>query len=129
RLDATLNLPPIVGGSNGLPRALLLAVAAFVLFLLLAVVVRSGPAPGDVAFTQALAGHCPSVLVTHAPIHQPCPFGLQRVLHDLDDSLFSRLLSLPVWTGLVLMVGAGLWLGGARPATQLLLLTDLAAEA
>jgi membrane-associated phospholipid phosphatase len=107
---------------------LIAAVVAFTAFLMLAWAVRTGPAPGDEALTRALAGHCPSVLITHAEIHEPCPFGVQRILHDMDDRVLSRLLSLPVWTSLVLLITGGFWLVGNRPAALLLLATEVAAE-
>lgn len=76
------------------------------LLLVLALVVRGGPAPGDEALAQAVAGQGGALL-----------------------ALISRLASVPLWTALVLIVGAWLWrLVGPRPAL-LLLLGDLSAEA
>jgi membrane-associated phospholipid phosphatase len=106
-----------------------LGAIALGMFSLLAVAARAGPLPGDKDLTEVLAGHCPSVLITHAVIHQPCPFGVQRVLHDVDERFLAALFSLPVWTGIVLLGGVGLWRAGAGREALVLLCTDFMAEA
>ena len=86
-------------------RRTLFSAALFLLVFALALVVRGGHIPGDQTLERALAGHEGAAL-----------------------SLVSRLVGLPVWTALVLAVGALLWLRGARQAGVILVLADLSAE-
>ncbi len=85
-------------------RTLLSAVLFLVLFAL-ALVMRGGPISGDEALERMFGGHEGAAL-----------------------SLVSRLVGLPVWTALVLAIGALLWLRGARRAGLILVLADLSAE-
>ncbi len=83
----------------------LLSAVLFLLLLALALVMRGGPISGDEVLERMLGGHEGAAL-----------------------SLMSRLVGLPVWTALVLAVGALLWLRGSRRAGLILVLADLSAE-
>ncbi|HUE75972.1 MAG TPA: phosphatase PAP2 family protein [Chloroflexota bacterium] len=74
------------------------------LLLALAAIAPAGLLPGDDATTRAIAGS------------------------GIDLSIVSRIASLPVWSALVLVTVAVMWLAGIRRGAVLLLVGDLSAE-